>query len=168
MTNKLCDAREDVRGFRNALGSFGTGVAVVTATQGGQCLGMTINSFTSVSLQPPLVLWSVGKGAANYTQFLEAERFAIHILGAGQQSVSDRFSQSGGDKFVDVPWEYDQSGVPRLLGCLARFECRREVSYPGGDHQIIIGAVDWFESLAGSPLLFVQGRYLDIGACENG
>ena len=168
MTDKLFNAREDVRDFRNALGSFGTGVAVVTATQGEECLGMTINSFASVSLQPPLILWSVGNGAASYAKFVGAQRFAIHILGAEQQAISDQFSQRCRDKFFDVDWEYDENGVPRILGCLARFECRREVTYPGGDHQIIIGAVERFDSLPGSPLLFVQGRYLDIGTDEIG
>ena len=152
---------EDLRGYRNALGSFGTGVAVVTGASEGRPFGMTINSFSSVSLQPALVLWSIDSRATHYHPFLAAERFAIHVLGADQKDVSDRFAATGGDKFTGVAWELDDSGVPRLLGCLARFQCLREAIHPGGDHEILLGRVELFETMPGAPLLFVQGRYLE-------
>ena len=163
MIDNGADPRQDLRGYREALGTFGTGVAVVTAVAEKQCLGMTINSFASVSLRPPLVLWSVGESSANYRQFCAAERFAIHILGADQRTVSDHFAQTGDNKFQDAAWEFDQHGVPRLLGCIARFECRRRFVYPGGDHHIIVGEVEYFEKSPGDPLLFVRGLYLSDG-----
>jgi flavin reductase (DIM6/NTAB) family NADH-FMN oxidoreductase RutF len=153
---------DDLRGYRSALGSFATGVAVVTADVGGQLLGMTINSFASVSLQPPLVLWSIGDRASNFDSFCSAERYAIHILSAHQRHVSDRFAQSSGDKFSDAEWEYDENSVPRLPDCLARFQCRRFEVYPGGDHRIIVGEVEHFELSEGEPLMFVQGQYLEL------
>lgn len=150
----------DLRGYRAALGNFGTGVAVVTAQVDGELLGMTINSFASVSLEPALVLWSIGDRASNYEAFCEAENFAIHILQADQRALSDRFAQSTGDKYADLDWHADDKGVPYLPGCLTRFLCRHFTVYPGGDHRIIVGEVEGFEGREGKPLMFVQGQYL--------
>ncbi|MCB1845748.1 MAG: flavin reductase [Halioglobus sp.] len=153
---------EDLRGYRAALGAFATGVAVVTARVDEQLLGMTINSFTSVSLDPPLVLWSVGDRASNFDALCSAERFAIHILAADQRGVSDRFAQSSGDKYAGLDWQMDDAQVPCIAACLARFRCRRFEVYPGGDHRIILGEVESFSSTSGDPLMFVQGQYLEF------
>jgi flavin reductase (DIM6/NTAB) family NADH-FMN oxidoreductase RutF len=152
---------EHLREYRSALGTFGTGVAVVTAHMDANNFGMTINSFASVSLHPALVLWSVGHRAAHCRQFCAAERFAIHILGRDQRALSDRFAVSGGDKFAETSWSADQFGVPRIAGCLARFSCRTAVVHPGGDHEIIVGEVEAFEVASGEPLLFVRGEYVE-------
>ncbi len=151
----------DVRKFRNALGSYGTGVAVVTAMAGDRPVGMTINSFASVSLDPALVLWSVGDRASEYDLFCKTEEYAIHILSSEQQRVSDSFAKSCGDKYAGIDWELDDTGVPRLKGCLARFRCKLFAVYPGGDHKIIVGEVRSFDHAGGSPLLFVSGRYTE-------
>jgi flavin reductase (DIM6/NTAB) family NADH-FMN oxidoreductase RutF len=151
----------DLRGYRRALSAFATGVAVVTARSASGPLGLTINSFASVSLQPPLILWSIGERSADPEAFCTAERFAIHVLGAGQRAECERFARSGSDRFADARWEPDADGVPRLAGCIARFQCRRHAVYPGGDHRIIVGEVLGFETATGAPLMFVLGQYLD-------
>tara|TARA_R110002110_G_scaffold413729_1_gene641548 strand:+ start:27304 stop:27813 length:510 start_codon:yes stop_codon:yes gene_type:complete len=159
----VCNAPAlDLRGFRRALGSYATGVAVVTGEWQGELLGMTINSFASVSLQPPLVLWSVGERATQFEAFCAVERFAVHVLAEGQKHVSDRFALSAGDKFTGMQWDYDDIGVPRLDGCLTRFVCRKVDVYKGGDHRIVIGEVEQFEVTEARPLMFVQGQYQDV------
>ncbi len=164
MTAQSTKPQEDLRGYRNALGAFATGVAVVTAQVGGELLGMTVNSFASVSLDPPLVLWSIGDRASNFESFCRAERYAIHILASHQRPLSDQFAQSSGDKYAGQEWAPDDHGVPRLPGCLARFQCRLFEVYPGGDHRIIVGEVTAFEALEGEPLMFVQGQYREMAS----
>lgn len=156
------DPAQDLRGYRNALGSFGTGVAVITAELEGELLGMTVNSFSSVSLLPPLVLWSIGDRATNFEAFCSVEQFAIHILSVNQRAVSDQFAQSSGDKYAGLEWGYDRAGVPRLPGCVTRFLCKRFAVYPGGDHRIIIGQVEGFETNEAEPLMFLKGQYIDL------
>ncbi len=152
---------QDLREYRSALGCFATGVAVVTAEHEGEMLGMTINSFSSVSLEPTLVLWSVGDRAAQFAAFCSAEYFAIHILAASQRRLSDRFAQSSAEKYDGIRWDYDGKRVPRIAGCLARFQCRRHNVMAGGDHKIILGEVESFEFSGGEPLMFVNGQYLE-------
>ncbi len=164
MTVKSMKPLEDLRGYRSSLGAFATGVAVVTAEVDGELLGMTVNSFASVSLDPPLVLWSIGDRASNFETFCRAERYAIHILASHQRTVSDRFAQSSGDKYAGQDWASDDQGVPRLPGCLARFQCRLFDVYPGGDHRIIVGEVTAFEAAEGEPLMFVQGQYREMAS----
>lgn len=114
---------ENSRSFRNALGAFTTGVTVVTATTPEGPIGMTVNSFASVSLDPPLVLWSPAKNSSRYPAFSGATHFAIHVLSADQDVLSARFTRNG-RAFDDLDWEINDEGVPVIPGTLARFECR--------------------------------------------
>lgn len=150
----------DPRLFRRCLGQFGTGVAIITASHAGQNVGVTVNSVASVSLDPPLVLWSLSKGSRSFNTFQQANGFAINILSKEQVELSAHFAGSATDKFADVAFDLTESGVPILNGSLAHIECTREAVHEGGDHLIIIGRVDRASRFEGDPLLFVQGRYV--------
>lgn len=154
------DANFDVAEFRNALGSFTTGVTIVT-TQGnnGNDVGLTANSFNSVSLDPPMVLWSLGKSALSMTHFQTADHFAVHILAQDQQDLSQRFATRGIDKFSDLDISRGPNNVPLLEQCAARFICKTVYQYEGGDHIIFVGEVISFEHSAKHPLLFHKGQY---------
>jgi flavin reductase (DIM6/NTAB) family NADH-FMN oxidoreductase RutF len=150
----------DPRNFRNALGAFTTGVTIVTTRDGdGHDIGLTANSFNSVSLDPPLVLWSLAKSSLSLKAFTESKYFAVHILAADQQSLSDLFAKRGVDKFAGLNPDRGHGGVPLLEGCAARFECETAFRYDGGDHEIFVGRVITFEHFARPPLVFVGGRY---------
>lgn len=158
------------RQFRQALGQFATGVTIVTALDGeGRPIGVTASSFNAVSLDPPLVLWSIGKSAYSYPAFLRAGHFAVHVLGAGQRSLSDRFAQAATDKFADLDVGCGLGEVPLLPGCLAMFECGTEHRYEGGDHLILVGRVLRMEVArsAAQPLLFHCGRYAELLSPET-
>jgi 3-hydroxy-9,10-secoandrosta-1,3,5(10)-triene-9,17-dione monooxygenase reductase component len=150
----------DAREFRKALGSFTTGVTVVT-TQGadGKDYGLTANSFNSVSMDPPMVLWSLGKKSSSLPVFAATDHFAVHILAADQEAVSNRFSKSGTDKFAGSTLTRGHGGAPLLDGCSARFECRVVHRYEGGDHVIFVGEVMNFDSFGHAPLVFHGGNY---------
>lgn len=148
------------RALRDALGDWATGVAVATTLDpAGQPVGMTVNSFAAVSLQPPLVLWSARHGVPPFDAFELADHFAVHVLSDQQQPLSDRFAQVGGDKFAGLPWQPGHAGLPLLEGALARFQCRVAHRYPGGDHLILVGEVLEVARGAGAPLLFHGGAY---------
>ncbi|MBT5578219.1 MAG: flavin reductase family protein [Porticoccaceae bacterium] len=149
--------------FRNALGSFATGVTVIT-TRGskGQKVGMTVNSFNSVSLDPPLILWSIGRDANCFDEFVSAEAFAVHILAADQETLSNRFASSGTDRFADIDSVEGLSGVPLLPHYSTCFQCTTEHSYDGGDHVILVGRVVAFDDLGHQPLLFHRGKYAHL------
>jgi 3-hydroxy-9,10-secoandrosta-1,3,5(10)-triene-9,17-dione monooxygenase reductase component len=150
----------DKRAFRNALGAFTTGVTVVTTRDGtGRDVGLTVNSFNSVSLEPPLVLWSLARDSASLPAFVEAEHFAVHILAADQEPVSNRFAQRGADKFAGIELARGEGGVPLLPGCAARFRCRTAYRHEGGDHEIFVGEVLGFEAFERAPLVFHKGGY---------
>lgn len=153
------DPRDDPRAFRRTLGHYGTGVAVITAAGAPHPVGVTVNSFASVSLDPPLVLWSASNGSSSLPAFRSAAGFAVNVLASDQTELSGRFAKSGGNKFEGVAHEPGRHGAPLLLGCVARFQCRRASEFPGGDHVIMIGEVEQFERFTGTPLLFAQGRY---------
>lgn len=144
--------------FRDALGRFATGVTVVTCPTPAGPLGITANSFASLSLDPPLVLWSPARASRRYQPFADAPHYAIHILGADQQALCDRFANDGLN-FDGLDLDDSADGVPLLPGCLARFECRRHAIHAGGDHAIIVGLVTRAEVADGEPLLFSGGRY---------
>lgn len=146
--------------LRSALGRFATGVTVVTAREadGGGLVGITANSFASVSLDPPLVLWSAARSSMRHAHFSAAPAFAIHVLAAGQSDLSDRFTRDG-SRFEGLDYSLNADGVPLLEGTLARFECRTEARHEGGDHTIIIGLVTRFTLAEGEPLVFVHGQY---------
>lgn len=145
--------------FRQALGRFTTGICVATTLDPeGTPVGLTINSFNSVSLDPPLVLWSIGKSTASRPDFETSDHFSINVLSSDQKPVSDRFARPG-DKFSEVDWREGSTGAPVLDGCIATFECRTAHRYEGGDHIIVIGEVVRFERREGQPLLYVDGTY---------
>tara|TARA_R110000782_G_scaffold15505_8_gene45286 strand:+ start:67 stop:543 length:477 start_codon:yes stop_codon:yes gene_type:complete len=151
----------DSTAYRRALGCFATGVAVVTARDAnGEKIGITVNSFNSVSLNPPLVLWSIGEESLSYTAFVEADYFAVNVLATHQRDVCKRFASSGGDKFLDLHCEEGIEGVPLLPEFSAVFECKTEHRYDGGDHKIIVGRVQRFEDRRTDPLIFYRGHFL--------
>lgn len=150
----------DPKQFRKALGSFTTGVTVVTTrTAEGKDVGLTANSFNSVSLDPPLVLWSLDRKSSNANAFMAAEHFAIHILASDQENVSSQFAKSGIDRFAGIATERGHAGLPLLVGCSAHFVCRVSYRYEGGDHVIMVGEVMSFDSFGRAPLVFHGGNY---------
>jgi len=151
--------------FRSALGSFATGVTIVTtATADGVDVGMTANSFNSVSLDPPMVLWSIGKTALSQPAFAVAEHFAVHILASDQEELSNQFARRGEDKFQGLMLDRGPGNIPLLDGCSARFKCRTAYRYEGGDHDIIVGEVLEFDHTDKKPLLFHRGKYSAIAS----
>jgi flavin reductase (DIM6/NTAB) family NADH-FMN oxidoreductase RutF len=150
----------DPREFRNALGSFATGVTIVTTqTADGRLVGLTCNSFASVSLNPPLVLWSLVTHSSNLTAFQECSHFAVNVLSHMQGDLAMKFARSGDDKFTDVNWTPGRGGAPVLAGCVAHFQCRSADRYYGGDHVIFLGAVEAFAHVPEQPLLFSRGKF---------
>lgn len=148
------------RDLRHALARFVTGVAVVTAAgPQGAPLGLTNNSFSSVSLEPPLVLWSLSCRSSQRTGFLAAGHFAINVLGAAQQELSARFAGAAGSRFGGVDWQAGLGGAPLLAGCIATFECSAAGHLPAGDHLLLFGQVDRFQHCPGTPLVFFASRY---------
>lgn len=158
-TTNASDPKGDPAAFRRCLGQFGTGVTVITAAHDGEIVGMTANSFSSVSLDPPLVLWSAKRTSQSFPIFKAATHFAVNVLSSDQIVLSNHFGRSGGDKFSDVSWQRGIGGAPLLDGTLCSFECRKAAEYPGGDHLIMLGEVERFVRHDHSPLLFAQGRY---------
>lgn len=151
----------DRRAFRDALGRYPTGVAVaMTRDSTGKPAGITINSFASVSLEPPLVLWSIERTAATAPAFLAATDFSVNVLGAAQEPLARRFALASGTG-GEAPGASD-SGVPTLGEALACFVCRRESVFDGGDHAILVGRVLDFSMREGSPLVFHEGRFLSL------
>ncbi|WP_226780936.1 flavin reductase family protein [Oceaniglobus trochenteri] len=146
------------RAFRDALGQFATGVTVVTTATPDGPLGITANSFASVSLDPPLVLWSPARAARRFPVYEAAQHFAIHVMGAEQAGLCNAFVRDGA-AFGDLDWAPGPSGAPLIEGCLARFECERYAVHDGGDHAIIVGRVLNAQSRPGAPLVFSAGQY---------
>lgn len=154
----------DAAGFRTALSSFATGVAIVsTAAAGGNPVGVTINSFASVSLSPPLVLWNIAKSALSHDVFVRARYFCINVLAMHQRELSLTFSRAGADKFAGLNCGAGIGGAPKLPEFAACFECETENTYEGGDHTIIVGRVCAFEDRETDPLIFYRGRFLRKG-----
>ncbi len=151
-------APENARTFRNALGAFTTGVTVVTIMSEHGPTGVTVNSFASVSLDPPLVLWSLSKNSSKHELFLNTEHYAIHVLEASQFSLSRRFTR-GGTGFDGLDWTSSADGVPVIADTLARFECVRFAMHDGGDHTIMIGRVLRAAQREGEPLCFSRGSF---------
>lgn len=150
----------DVRDFRNALGQFATGVTVVTTVSpDGRKVGMTANSFTSVSVEPPLVLWCPSKRAPSLTDFEEASHFAINILASDQHVLSRQFATPATDKFEGAATSEGIAGVPLLDGAVATFQCRTVSRHDAGDHVIYVGEVERYNNDGGAPLVFHSGKY---------
>ena len=152
--------RVDPRELRRALGQFATGVTVVTTCgEDGHRVGVTANSFTSLSLDPPLVLWCISATAPSLPAFQAATHFAINVLGANQHYLSRQFATAAEDKFAGVEFSEGPGGVPVLDGVLAHFVCRNVRQIEAGDHHILIGEIERFETGEGEPLVFHSGAY---------
>jgi flavin reductase (DIM6/NTAB) family NADH-FMN oxidoreductase RutF len=150
----------DPRTLRDALGCFATGVTVVTCLNEGRPAGLTVNSFTSVSLDPPLLLVCIAKQAASATALTQASHFAINVLQTGQKPDSIRFSTRDEDRFGTTRWACGEAGAPILEESLGVFECERFAVYDGGDNQILVGqVVNASFDAALDPLLYFRGRY---------
>ncbi|OIQ99043.1 FMN reductase (NADH) NtaB [mine drainage metagenome] len=161
--------RFDPRAFRNALGSYTTGVAVITTrTQDGSAAGLTINSFASVSLDPPLVLWSLSLYSLSLPAFQNCSHYAINVLAQDQQALSQRFAAPQADKFVGLDFTVGAGGALLLPGCCAWFECRNETHHAGGDHLIFVGQVESFARFDRPPLVFQGGQYRQLDPSLNG
>ena len=147
--------------FRAALGMFATGVTIVTArTADGTVVGLTANSFNSVSLDPPLVLWSLAQAAASLPSFRAGSHYAINVLAADQKPLAERFALKGTDRFSGVTVTEGMGGAPLIGGACATFECYNRSRYEEGDHVIFVGEVERCSWRTGaSPLLFHGGRY---------
>ena len=158
LTHSFEPAQDNRRAFRDALGRFGTGVTIITCDAGDGPLGITANSFASVSLDPPLVLWSPAKSSSRYPFFMAADHFAIHVVGADQVSLCTAFARNG-NAFEGSDWESGDHNVPLLNGCLSRFECTKVAEHDGGDHSIVVARVRRVTTQDGDPLLFFGGRY---------
>jgi flavin reductase (DIM6/NTAB) family NADH-FMN oxidoreductase RutF len=156
----LLDGSHDSRQLRNALGLFATGVTVIT-TRGpaGKLEGLTANSFSALSLDPPLVLWSLSRRSPSMAGFMESGYFAINVLGAGQSALSHHFATPQTDKFAGLELAFGLGGIPLLPDVLARFECRTHSTIDGGDHVLFVGRVHKVAYGAGQPLVFNAGRY---------
>ncbi len=150
----------DPRELRNVFGSFVTGVTVVTTRDAaGKGHGVTANSFNSVSLDPPLVLWSQSVTSRSHPAFRDSDHFAVHILADDQVDVSNHFAKSRDDKFEGLHHENGIGGVPIIGGCAAYLECTKVAAYPGGDHVVFLGRVERFHHSARRPLAFSRGKY---------
>lgn len=158
---QVIDPAADSRAFRDALGSFATGVCIVTAPSANGPVGITASSFASVSLEPPLVLWSPQKSSRRFPYFRDARHYAIHILDGHQQALCNAFTRDP-HAFDGLDWAADSNGVPRIEGCLARFDCTQEAAHDAGDHLIIVGRVTQAAFRPGLPLLFQGGRFVSL------
>ncbi len=161
---ELRDTEFDQRALRDVLGCFATGVAVITTMgDGGAPVGLTVNSFTSLSLDPPLVLWTIALKAPSLAAFRAHRGFAVNIMGADAKEETLNFARPSDDKFDGVAWRPGHAGFPVLDSAVAAIECRTETRFPGGDHEIILGRVLRLTKRGGRPLLFHRGRFAGIG-----
>lgn len=147
--------------LRRALAQFATGVTVVTVlSSDAEPVGMTANSFASVSLDPPLALWSLARSAASFEAFRRASRWRVHVLAADQLEVAKRFATRGADKFAVGEWTYPPGAPPQLHHCVAWYECTSRSQHDEGDHVILVGRIDALGTPGGSPLIFHDSRYV--------
>ena len=150
----------DDRRFRDVLGHFATGVTIITAMDGEEPVGLAANSFTSLSLEPPLVLFCVAHSSSTWPRIEPSGKFAVNILGEGHEELCRLFAQRGADRFGATPWHTGVSGSPVLDEAIAYVDCELEAQHPGGDHLIVVGRVLDFDLREGTrPLLFFQGGY---------
>jgi len=154
---------DNTRSFRDALGRYPTGVTVVTVASSEGPMGFLANSFASVSMDPPLVLWSPAKASTRFAHFAQAPHFCIHVLGDGHLDWLTRFAR-GGAGFHGLSHETSPEGTPIIHGSLARFECSMHATHEGGDHLIVVGRVIRAALRQGAPLVFSQGQYGDFTA----
>lgn len=154
----------DSQHLRRALGRFATGVTIVTCVgRDGQRVGLTANSFNALSLDPPLILWSLRLKSPSLRAFADASHFAVNVLARDQLALSRHFSRSGADKFALGEWAAGTGGVPVLAGSVAHFECSLEAAQEAGDHMLFIGRVLHAQEHARAPLVFHGGHYRSLG-----
>jgi flavin reductase (DIM6/NTAB) family NADH-FMN oxidoreductase RutF len=157
--------RLDSWDFRQAVGAFTTGVTVVTTIdEDGGRHGLTANSFTSVSLEPPLVLFCLSERAPSLDGFAASKHFAINVLASDQEDIARRFARPAPDKFAGLAWRTGIFGAPLLDRCIAHIECKLEHVVPGGDHVIVIGRVHRVRAYDGEPLVFHRSRFGTMAA----
>jgi flavin reductase (DIM6/NTAB) family NADH-FMN oxidoreductase RutF len=150
--------------LRQVMGHFATGVTIITTlNKSGQLHGLTANAFTSVSLEPPLLLISVDKKAESWPAFEESKVFTVNILADSQEALSRKFAVSGGNKFEGVAYRIGANGAPILDGVLTYIECTLFAAYEGGDHSLYLGEIQQAETREGKPLLFFRGGYRALG-----
>lgn len=159
----------DIKALRSALGSYATGITVITArTAAGEAMGLTVNSFASVSLDPPLILWSLALSSPNIEAFKAIPYYAVNVLAEDQTEFSQRFASRLLDKFAGIPCCDGLGGAPLLPACGAWFECRNEAQYPGGDHLILVGHVERFAMNGNrAPLLYHAGAYAKLAGGDR-
>ena len=162
-------AAPDAQHLRQALGRFATGVTIVTCRdREGQRIGLTANSFNALSLDPPLILWSLRLKSPSLQAFASASHFAVNVLAREQLALSRHFSRSGPDKFAMGDWSEGASGAPVLAGSVAHFECRQHAAQEAGDHMLFIGQVLHAQEHPHAPLVFHGGRYRSLGEALEG
>ena len=149
----------DTRELRNTLGQFATGVCVLTTESDNGPIGMTVNSFAAVSLEPALVLWSIQNNSDCFEAFTQCERYGISVLQRSQESLSNRYARSMDHEIEPADLILDTNGTPLIKEALATFSCRTQAIHEGGDHHIIVGEIEIFSALEGDPLLFFAGNY---------
>ncbi len=163
MTQIDLDARFDPRELRNVLGRFATGIAVVLGRDAEGPLGVTVNSFSSVSLDPPLILFSMARSLQSLARLEKLQFFTVNVLLEGQEELSNRFARGGADKFANLVLHEGHSGAPLLRPAHASFECAAYAHYDGGDHEIFVGRVVHFHAEGeGAPLIYYRGRYRSL------
>lgn len=149
---------QTARAYRDALGSFGTGVTVITAISERGPIAITVNSFTSVSMDPALLLWCPARASLRHDVFVAAERFSIHVMAENQLDMALHFARNGED-FASTNWQMSPFQTPALPGTIARFDCQRFATHPAGDHTIVLGKVCSVTSRPGKGLIFKRGQY---------
>lgn len=152
----------DTRDLRKALGCFPTGIVVVTAGKGEDLRGITVNSFASLSLDPPLILWCIAKSSRRYETFTKADEFTVSVLSHAARAASDAIAVAGEGLLTGVTLEPCGTAPPAIADALAVFECTREALHDGGDHVIVVGRIACFRHRDGAPLTFFRGQYVKI------
>ncbi len=165
----MSESAFDERALRSALGRFATGVTIVTAKSAdGAYVGVTVSSFNSVSLDPPLVLWSLDRRSGTLPVFESATHFAVSVLGTDQMELSNTFASREPGKFDVVECVEGAGGAPLIPGSLATFECRKAAQHDGGDHVIFVGELEAFDRRDGNALLFHDGAYCVAAPHDSG
>lgn len=161
VTNPMGDLRRpDAATYRDVMGAFATGVTIITVGDAeGNRLGVTASSFNTVSLDPPLILWSLALKAPSLKSFRDTDHFAVNVLADHQRDIALQFARPATDKFAGIATEYGLTGAPLITDALAHIECRIAARYPGGDHEIMLGEVLSLRRREGSPLVFQRGGF---------
>jgi len=157
----LAEKKNNSKELRRALGSFPTGIAIVTTeNETGEPIGLTVNSFNSVSLDPPLIIWSISLSAPSISAFRYNKSFAVNILSSDQKNLCEKFSTPSTDKFEGIAWKKSLMGIPLITDSIAQFECITHATYPGGDHEIYVGRVINYSYIDMKPLILSKGKII--------